>query len=162
VPINSEPCSFGKHQRLLTASEFKAVFDGACYKSSQRYLLFLARPNLLLNARLGTAVSKKNAKLAVQRNRLKRLLREQFRLHQQILVGLDIVALVKPGLWQQDNTAIVGLIDQQWERLIKQHAKAHVKAEEIQHTQNQQSVLDLQRQKDAANANDVLPSGGIT
>lgn len=120
MPTSLEQSSFGKHQRLLTASEFKAVFDGASIKSSHRYLLLLARPNQLPVARLGTVVSKKNARLAVQRNRLKRLLREQFRLSQQELAGLDIVALAKPGLWQQDNAAIVTLINQQWARLLRQ------------------------------------------
>lgn len=123
MPTSLEQHFFGKHQRLLTASEYKAVFDGACYKSSHRYLLLLARPNQLPSGRLGTVVSKKNARLAVQRNRLKRLLREQFRLSQRELAGLDIIALVKPGLWQQDNATIVGLINQQWARLIEQQRK---------------------------------------
>lgn len=128
MPTSQEQRSFGKHQRLLTASQFKAVFDGACYKSSHRHILLLARPNELSNARLGTVVSKKNAKLAVQRNKLKRLLREQFRFHQASLTGLDIVALVKPGLWQQENTAIIDLINQQWARLLKQQDQAREKA----------------------------------
>ncbi len=123
---------FGKHQRLLTARDFKAVFDNACFKASHRHLLLLAVPNSLPVARLGTVVSKKNAKHAVQRNRIKRLLREQFRLHQQQLLGLDIVALSKPGLWQQDNPAIIALITQQWQRLLLQQQKAQQEKQQDQ------------------------------
>lgn len=120
MPSGSEPCSFGKHQRLLTPGQFKAVFDGASFKASHHNLLILARQNHLAHARLGTVVSKKNVRLAVQRNRLKRILRERFRLSQVELSGLDIVVLVKPGLWQQENEAIVSLVNQQWLRLLKQ------------------------------------------
>jgi ribonuclease P protein component len=67
---------------------------------------------------------KKHARLAVERNRLKRLLRESFRHHKMELAGLDIVALVKPGLWQMDNRAIRTVIEEQWARLLKQRRKA--------------------------------------
>ena len=116
--------SFGKQQRLLTPREFKAVFDGARFKASHRSLLLLAIPAGQPCARLGLVVGKKSAKLAVQRNRLKRLLRENFRAHQHELAGLDIVALVKPGLYQLDNQAIAALIAQQWQRLLKQQRAA--------------------------------------
>jgi ribonuclease P protein component len=125
------PCSgfdlgFGKQQRLLTPREFKAVFDGALFKASHRSLLLLAIPRADLvtsagsPARLGLVVAKKYARHAVQRNRLKRLLRDSFRHHQTELAGLDIVALVKPGLWQLENPAIRAVIEEQWARLLKQ------------------------------------------
>ena len=46
-------------------------------------------------ARLGIVVAKKNIKLAVDRNRLKRLVRESFRKQQLGLLGLDIVVIIK-------------------------------------------------------------------
>lgn len=121
---------FGKQHRLLTPREFKAVFDGAVFKASHRSLLLLAIPcaevALLPEspARLGLVVAKKHARLAVERNRLKRLLRESFRHHKMELAGLDIVVLVKPGLWQMDNRAIRTVIEEQWARLLKQRRKA--------------------------------------
>lgn len=117
---------FGKQHRLLTPREFKAVFDGALFKASHRSLLLLAIPCADIAApsgspaRLGLVVAKKHAKLAVQRNRLKRLLRDSFRHHKAELAGLDIVALVKPGLWQMENPAIRAVIEEQWARLLKQ------------------------------------------
>ena len=110
--------------------EFKAVFDGALFKASHRSLLLLAIPCADLAApadspaRLGLVVAKKHARHAVQRNRLKRLLRDSFRHHKAELAGLDIVALVKPGLWQMKNPAIRAVIEEQWARLLKQKRRS--------------------------------------
>ncbi|HQQ64343.1 MAG TPA: ribonuclease P protein component [Pseudomonadales bacterium] len=145
---SDQPCSnparfslaFGKQQRLLTPREFKAVFDCALHKISHRSLLLLAIPGAGAHSRLGLVVAKKNAKLAVQRNRLKRLLRESFRHHQHELQGVDIVALVKPGLWQMSNVEINAVIDQQWQRLLKSMQKEQKLAAE-QPSNPQQEVL---------------------
>lgn len=56
-------------------------------------------------ARLGIVVAKKNVKLAVARNRLKRIVRESFRLQQQSLHGLDIVVVIKKNFIQEPNAA---------------------------------------------------------
>jgi ribonuclease P protein component len=56
----------------------------------------LARPNGLGHPRLGLTVPRRVGK-AVRRNRLKRLLREAFRLNQHELPqGMDYVVLVRP------------------------------------------------------------------
>lgn len=117
---------FGKSNRLLTPGEFKAVFDSAIFKASGRNLLLLAIPSD--STRLGLVVAKKHVRQAVQRNRLKRLLRESFRHHKTTLVYLDIVALVKPGLWQQDNGTIRNIIDAQWQNLLKQKNRRFIPA----------------------------------
>ncbi len=46
-------------------------------------------------ARLGIVVAKKNVRLAVARNRLKRIVRESFRQQQDSLQGLDVVVIIK-------------------------------------------------------------------
>lgn len=51
-------------------------------------------PNTLGHARIGLVVGKKTARRAVQRNYMKRVLRELFRQGQQVLGGVDI--LVRP------------------------------------------------------------------
>lgn len=58
----------------------------------------LAAPNGLEYARLGLIIPKKIVPTAVGRNRIKRLLREGFRIHQEEISGLDVVARLRSGL----------------------------------------------------------------
>lgn len=51
-------------------------------------------------ARLGIVVAKRNVKLAVDRNKLKRQIRESFRQQQLTLAGLDVVVVVKRDFMQ--------------------------------------------------------------
>jgi ribonuclease P protein component len=51
------------------------------------------RDNGLGYARLGLAISRKSVRRAVDRNRIKRLIRESFRQHRLLLDSLDIVIL---------------------------------------------------------------------
>ncbi len=82
---------FSRLKRLTTATEFGHVFAGPT-RSSDRYFTVLSRRNEGNTARLGLTVSRRVAKRAVARNRLKRLAREVFR-HQQSLPPLDFVVL---------------------------------------------------------------------
>lgn len=54
-------------------------------------------------ARLGLAISKKQARRAVDRNRLKRLVREAFRLNRAQLNGLDLVVMARQAAVEADN-----------------------------------------------------------
>ena len=116
--------SFTRQQRLLLPREYKAVFDGNTLKASHPSLLLLVRVvDAAAPARLGLVIAKKHVRLAVQRNRIKRQLRESFRSHQHALIGLDIVALARPGLGKLDNAQLRATIDVQWQRLLKQKRK---------------------------------------
>ena len=48
-------------------------------------------------------IGKKSVKLSVERNRLKRQIRESFRLNQDNLVGWDIVVVARKGLGDLQN-----------------------------------------------------------
>lgn len=89
---------FGREKRLLNAEQFKAVFDSPDFRLSGRYILVLARYNQLNHARLGLVVGKKNAKLAVTRNQIKRIFRESFRLLQEQLPVVDMVIVTRRGI----------------------------------------------------------------
>ena len=82
---------FGREKRLLTPRQFKAVFDSPTGKVPGKNLLILARDNGLDHPRLGLVIGKKSVKLSVERNRLKRQIRESYRLNQEVLNGWDIV-----------------------------------------------------------------------
>lgn len=110
---------FGRKLRLLTASDYKAVFDAAEFKVSSAQLLVLAINTGHTDPRLGLVISKKNIRFAVQRNRVKRLIRESYRKHQLQLYGLDIVVLAKRGLDRLDNSAVTLLTNKLWQDLLQ-------------------------------------------
>jgi ribonuclease P protein component len=110
---------FPKARRLLAARDYQAVFAGAV-KSSDRYLTVLARPNGTLTPRLGLAISKRNVRLAVDRNRLKRLVRESFREHQQALGGRDFVVLARPLAAHAESRRITHALKRHWQELLSQ------------------------------------------
>ena len=60
-----------------------------------------------MHPRLGLIVAGKVEHLAVNRNRAKRLLREQFRTQQQHLAGLDLVARLRRPLSSGDLSRVV-------------------------------------------------------
>lgn len=97
---------FDRRARLLKPAEYKRVFDSA-KRSSDRYLTILCSPNDLDHARLGLAISKKCSKLAVQRNRIKRLIRETFRLNQHDLLQADYVVMARPVAAKADNQELI-------------------------------------------------------
>ena len=121
---------YPRELRLLTGADFKRVFDKAIYKVSDQHLLILARPSQTDHPRLGFVISKKNVRLAVNRNRVKRIIRESFRLNRQDLPASDLVILARKGIDQLDNEAIHRLISRSWSRLSKQAAKAQQTAKE--------------------------------
>ena len=88
-------------------------------KSSDRYFTVLARPNALGYPRLGLAISRKVAKSAVVRNRLKRVARESFRHQQAWLGGLDCVVMGRTGLIEPDNAVLFASLQRHWRRLAQ-------------------------------------------
>jgi ribonuclease P protein component len=91
--------TFRRSQRLTHAREFQAVY-GARVSRASGPLAIYGRPNGLPRCRLGLSVGRKVG-AAVQRNRVKRLLREAFRLSQHELPaaadgGYDLIINVRP------------------------------------------------------------------
>ncbi|EXJ17140.1 ribonuclease P protein component [Imhoffiella purpurea] len=74
----------------------------------------LYRYNELEQPRLGLAISKKCARRAVDRNRLKRIVRESFRIHRERLPGVDIVVLCSHGATSHPNRRLFQALEQAW------------------------------------------------
>jgi ribonuclease P protein component len=86
---------YSRKLRLQHALEFQAVYAGKV-RESRGPLTVFAIPNDLGHPRLGLSVGRKVG-TAVKRNRIKRLLREAFRLLQHDLPrGYDLVINVRP------------------------------------------------------------------
>ena len=109
---------FSKNKRLRKGSDFKAV-RGTRLTVSTPELLLLAKPNVLSYPRLGLAVAKKHAKLAVQRNRVKRIARESFRQNINSLPSIDIVLLVRKGITDVNNEELHQCLKNLWQQLAK-------------------------------------------
>ena len=108
---------FPKQLRLLTAGDYRYVFDHAIYKVHGKGLMALACPNGLGHPRLGLVISKKNVRRAVDRNRLKRLARESVRLQQSSLPAVDIVILARRGASELDKATLHRQLFGMWRRL---------------------------------------------
>jgi ribonuclease P protein component len=103
--------------------------DGASYghvfkkaaRSKDKLFTVLYRGNKQQHARLGLAVAKKNCKLAVNRNRIKRIVRESFRKHRAELTGIDIVVLNQTATHKADNKALFNSLSGHWRRCREEH-----------------------------------------
>lgn len=121
--------NFGREKRLLTPRQFTAVFDSPSGKVPGKNVLLLARNNDLEHPRLGLVIGKKSVKLSVQRNRIKRVIRETFRLSQVDLVGWDIVIIARRGLGELENPELIRQFGKLWQRLARNRAKTPMPAE---------------------------------
>lgn len=110
--------SFTKASRLLGSAQFSAVFSQARFKVSAKNLLILACPSQG-PARLGIVVAKKNVRLAVQRNRIKRLIRESFRTRQEEFGTIDLVVLARPIPDSMGNDEFRAQLNYLFDELVK-------------------------------------------
>lgn len=74
-------------------------------------------------ARIGITVSRRVSPRAVTRNRIKRQIRESFRLHQVKFPGLDVVVVARAPAATADNRVLARSLGGHWERLLRQCKK---------------------------------------
>ncbi len=113
---------YPRTHRLLAAAQYQSVFRHCERKAADRFLTVLALRNSLAYPRLGTTVSIRNAGGAVQRNRIRRLIRESFRQHQDMLAGWDLVVLARAGIGARSNPQLFSALENHW-RTIANHAQ---------------------------------------
>lgn len=83
---------FPRSAHLRSSKDFERIYSLRCKAADGVLLIFIAR-NTIDATRIGLSVSRKHGG-AVARNRLKRLLREAFRLEQSRLPkGVDLIAI---------------------------------------------------------------------
>lgn len=80
--------------------------DGAELKASQAHFLLLAKNTSAPNPRLGFIVAKKKVRRAVDRNRIKRCVRENFRKMKHELPAIDIVFLARHDVGRLDSASL--------------------------------------------------------
>lgn len=91
--------SFARRYRLTKTDEYSSVFGfRKAIRGTWLMLHYQPRPAGQVEPRLGLVVGKKLLKRAVDRNRLKRVVRERFRLRRSALPVCDLIVrlAVKP------------------------------------------------------------------
>ena len=106
---------FGPKLRLRRRKDFARVLSGGI-RLNVDVVTVVVRPNDRHHPRLGLAVPRRVARRAVARHRLKRQIRESFRLNAERLYGLDVVVLVRPGAEKMNSTCLRGLLARAWDR----------------------------------------------
>ncbi|MEO0443330.1 MAG: ribonuclease P protein component [Pseudomonadota bacterium] len=115
----SKPLTFSKSQRLLNAEHFDHVFAKVQWRGSHRHCLILARSNNKGVPRLGLIIAKKHVRKAVSRNRIKRLIRENFRSWQHQLPAIDAIVLARKGMDQLSHSDLQATMNLLWQNLQK-------------------------------------------
>ena len=112
--------SFSREHRLLNAADFSRVFKEPI-KSSDRFFTVLAQPRLVEPAlsRLGLAIAKKQLKRAVDRNRIKRLVRQYFRTNVGDEPAIDYVVLTRAAVRKETNEVLYASLDKNFSYILK-------------------------------------------
>ena len=112
-------------QRLKKPSQFQSVYQSKQWGGS-KYFTFnvLANDQAILEnsqrpAVLGVTVSKKVSKRAVDRNRIKRQIREFFRHQQNDLYNADIVITAKPHCIKANDDDRQASLIELWTKVLK-------------------------------------------
>jgi len=93
----------GADRRLGRKSDFERLLREGARRSKSGYMFYVAA-RAVGPARLGILVSRRHAAKATMRNRIKRCIREAFRLEQASLGALDV--LVRPPYGARPGTAM--------------------------------------------------------
>lgn len=109
---------FPVRARLTRPAEFQHVFKHCQFRVCNRWITLLAISNDMEFSRLGMAISRKVARTAVARNRIKRMSRESFRHRQFELGALDVVILGRNDVASQSNRTLRKAMDKLWRQLI--------------------------------------------
>ncbi len=104
---------FKKQLRLSNSINFQYVFNKP-YKNNTLEISILGRLNLLEYPRLGLSIPRKNIKYAHNRNLIKRLVRETFRLLQHKLISMDFIVIAKKNILSLNNQNIINILKSLW------------------------------------------------
>jgi len=107
---------FGPQLRLRSKLQFDAIYAGG-RRIDDRFFALRVKPNGLTHPRVGLAVAVKTAGNAVARNRIRRLIRESFRLAQYELPAVDIVVGAKFPAREAPATTLRASLATLWQRV---------------------------------------------
>ena len=97
-------------------AEFKRIY-AIGRRFGNEYFTANAQANGLSWPRLGMSIAARNLRRAVDRNRVRRLIRESFRVHQQGLPPLDIIIGARVATKSADGPCMRAALDKLWQKI---------------------------------------------
>ena len=107
---------FPKSRRLVCSTEYRSVIAHGCRSKDTLFVVYAHGKSRQLG-RLGITVSRRVAPRAVERNRIKRVIRESFRHQQKFLVGLDIVTIARGATRGIETKQLLVSLEGHWRRV---------------------------------------------
>ena len=117
----SPPAGLPREARLRRPADFAALRTSSGRLGGRCFHLRYAS-NALGHARLGLAISKRVSKRAVERNRIKRLVRESFRHVRLQLPAVDVMVMAREQAAGVDGPHLLIQLDELWKKLLAAHA----------------------------------------
>ena len=111
MPSDILRLDFPRRARLRTSADYQAVFGEGKRFSTSCFRLHVVPHAPATTSRLGIAVSKRVDKLSPGRNRIKRQVREYFRLHRASVPCADFVFVAKPPAAAASNDVLRGELE---------------------------------------------------
>lgn len=109
--------------RLRHARDFERLLHQPFCRSTDEMITVLARHNDRTIPRLGLAISRKRVGRAVERNLIKRVIRESFRHSRHRLRGLDLLVIGRGGLCRPlDRKRLQASLTRHWQTVSERCA----------------------------------------
>jgi len=107
---------FSRAHRLSQKADIRNVFQLGKKRRLSELSMFIY-PNLYTHSRLCVTISKKSVPKSYQRNQIRRIIRESFRLNQHDLPSYDIVIVVYKSMGLLTKKQIWEILSKQWQKL---------------------------------------------
>ncbi len=108
---------FDRSRRLTRARDYGKVFADN-FRIGDKYITMLVSPSKGGDsARLGLAIAKKQLRRAVDRNRIKRVIRESFRNQHSDLPAVDVVVMVRRSILELERKEIFSRLQRLWHKI---------------------------------------------
>lgn len=110
---------FSREHKIQRSADFRRAFSSKRY-SADKYLTVYVVSNGINQARIGLITAKRHIPKAVHRNYCKRIMRDHFRTHKHLWVGLDMVILVRHSMDIRVIKNIRKRIIKHWQIILQQ------------------------------------------
>ena len=110
---------FPRSRRLVRSADYRLATSIGSRSRDNLFKVF-ARENGEQFGRVGLTVSRHIAPKAVDRNRIKRAIRESFRHHQNRLIGLDVVAVARTASRDEVTNALFISLERHWQNVSQE------------------------------------------